>query len=155
PADAPVWPGSWPRHSSEMIRADLERAGVPYVDAAGRYRDFHALRHRFATELARANVPVKAAQALMRHSTSRLTRATYSHAHPHRVEGAVDRLPPLPTAGPDRTEAAAARATGTGGRISNLVSHHFPTGGDASGRFGAGTGGSTPGEGGERNPLDC
>ncbi|MCD7896242.1 MAG: tyrosine-type recombinase/integrase, partial [Planctomycetaceae bacterium] len=38
---------------AKMLKADCEAAGVDYVDEAGRYGDFHALRHTFITNLAR------------------------------------------------------------------------------------------------------
>jgi integrase len=131
---APVWPRSWVNRSAEMLRADLKRVGIPYVDSNGRYRDFHALRHRFGSELARANVPPKVAQTLMRHSTITLTMDHYSHVGLYDTAGALDKLPPLPGRG-DPTEAAAARATGTDGRpISERLSLHFPYEGDGTGR---------------------
>jgi integrase len=39
------------RQVIRMFRKDLEAAGIPYIDAAGRYGDFHALRHTFITNL--------------------------------------------------------------------------------------------------------
>ncbi len=33
------------RNSAKMFREDVEATGLPYVDAAGRYADFHCLRH--------------------------------------------------------------------------------------------------------------
>jgi integrase len=151
-ADAPVWPGTWAKRSSDMLRADLERAGIPYVDAEGRYRDFHSLRHRFGTSLALANVPPKVAQTLMRHSSITLTLDRYSHAGLYDVAGALDNLPPLPA-----TEPEALRATGTDGRpISDRLAHYLPTAGDGSGRELAGRGGevgSIPEDSGGRKPL--
>ena len=51
---------------------------LPFVDADGGRFDFHALRSQFATELARANVSLAAAQKLMRHSTPALTSNHYT-----------------------------------------------------------------------------
>jgi integrase len=116
-AGAAVWPGSWAERSSEMLQADLARAGIPYVDAEGRYRDFHALRHRFGTALALANVPPKVAQSLMRHSSITLTMDRYSHAGLFDVAGALEKLPPLPKGGPPKSEPAALPATGTDGPV--------------------------------------
>jgi integrase len=79
PADAPVWPGTWPKRAADMLRIDLERSGVAYLDGDGRYRDFHSLRHRFGTALALANVPPKVIQSLMRHSTITLTMDRYAN----------------------------------------------------------------------------
>ena len=68
------------KKTSKMMRLDLERAGVPYVDAEGRVADFHANRHTFITNLCRAGVAPKVAQSLARHSTITLTMDVYSHA---------------------------------------------------------------------------
>jgi integrase len=135
---APVWPGPWWKRSALILRHDLERAEVPYVDEDGRYRDFHSLRHRFGSELARANVPPKVAQTLMRHSTITLTMDRYAHVQVFHTAGALDKLPPLPGRAPS-PETAAMQATGTDGQpISERFAHHLPT---AGGRIGAGCGG--------------
>ena len=133
---APLWPGSWVGKAAKMLRGDLERAGVPYVDGDGRYRDFHSLRHRFGSELARANVPPKVAQELMRHSTIVLTMDRYSHVGLHDTAGALDKLPPLPGHGAS-TEAA--RMTGTDAITSDTKWQRSDSG---TGRDGADSGGS-------------
>ena len=76
-----------------MMRLDLERAGVPYVDAEGRVADFHANRHTFITNLCRAGVAPKVAQSLARHSTITLTMDVYSHADSGERVAAVRSLP--------------------------------------------------------------
>jgi integrase len=131
-ADAPVWPGTWVERSARMLRNDLERAGVAYVDGEGRFRDFHSLRHRFGSELALANVPPKVAQTLMRHSTITLTLDRYSHVGLYDTAGALDRLPAIPGPSP-QTEPTSIRATGTdGGHINDLVGHYLATGGEGN-----------------------
>ena len=40
--------------TAEMLRQDLEAAGVAYVDEGGRVLDFHGLRHTFVTNLSHA-----------------------------------------------------------------------------------------------------
>ena len=47
-----------------MLRDDLEAAGIPYVDAAGLYADFHALRHSFVSLITKGGVHPKIAQRL-------------------------------------------------------------------------------------------
>ena len=71
--------GKLTKHTAEMIRADLEAAGISYRDASGRVADFHALRHSYVTALAKSNAPVKIVQSLARHSTPSLTLGVYSH----------------------------------------------------------------------------
>ena len=75
PAGRPVWPGKWAsqRHGAEMIRIDLTAADIEAEDDRGRVLDFHALRHTFISNLARAGVHPRNAQALARHSTIDLT----------------------------------------------------------------------------------
>src|SRR5262249_3987470 len=98
PVGSPVWPGTWGERAARMVRDDLERAGIPYQDAAGRYFDFHALRHQFVSRLALSGVSVKAAQTLARHSTVTLTMDRYAHAGLKDTAEALDRLPVLPGA---------------------------------------------------------
>jgi integrase len=66
-------------HTSRMIKADLERAGIPFIDEQGRYFDFHSLRHQTGTLLAASGVHPKTAQDIMRHSDINLTMSLYTH----------------------------------------------------------------------------
>ena len=47
PRDKAVWLGKWFEDAAEMLRVDLEAAGIPYRDEAGQVADFHALRHSY------------------------------------------------------------------------------------------------------------
>ena len=91
-----IWSGNWPEKASVMLRRDLEAAGVAYQDEAGRYLDFHSLRHTFGTNLAKAGVAPKVAQELMRHSDVNLTLGIYSHVGMQDLAGAVEKLPAMP-----------------------------------------------------------
>jgi integrase len=84
-----LWPlkGSRP---AEMIRFDLEAAGVPYVDARGRYADFHSLRTTFATWVG-TEAPGMAV-SLARHSDPRLTFGTYHDPSGDRKRAAVESI---------------------------------------------------------------
>jgi integrase len=97
PAGEPVWPGKWAkeRRGAEMIRIDLTAAGIDDEDDRGRVVDFHALRHSFISNLARAGVHPRNAQALARHSTIDLTMNTYSHVSMTDLRRDVERLPAL------------------------------------------------------------
>ena len=57
PEGEPVWPGTWWTRAADMIRIDLEAAGLPYA-VEGRdgplYADLHALRHSFVALLDRS-----------------------------------------------------------------------------------------------------
>jgi hypothetical protein len=72
-------------------------AGVRHqgVDEHGRHLDFHALRHTFATMLARAGVSPRVAMELMRHSDMRLTAKTYTDAMSLPLFGELDKITPL------------------------------------------------------------
>lgn len=60
---------SWQTAVRKAFRADLEAAGVKDLDDPLGPLDFHSLRHSFLTNLARAGVHARTAQALARHST--------------------------------------------------------------------------------------
>ncbi len=96
--------------TAPMIRADLADAGIDYVDDAGRYRDFHALRHTTGSWLAANGVHPKVAQAIMRHSDINLTMSRYTHIFRGQEAAAVAKLPDLST--PDHQSQ---KATGTDG----------------------------------------
>jgi integrase len=78
-----------------MLQADLKAAGIPYRDEAGKYADWHALRHSFISFLVEADVHPRVAQLLARHSTITLTMDRYSHVLREREIDAIGRLPAL------------------------------------------------------------
>lgn len=81
--------------TARMIRIDLEAGGIPYIDAAGEYADFHALRHTFGTNLSEAGVLPKIMQELMRHSRMELTMKIYTHTQLEARSQALKNLPDL------------------------------------------------------------
>jgi len=103
--------------TADMFRADLEAAGIPYIDESGRRADFHALRHTFITNLARSGVHPKVAQALARHSTITLTLDRYSHTVLTDLSEAVSVLPDLDAA--DASEAGQRRQVVGAGPVNN------------------------------------
>jgi integrase/recombinase XerD len=64
---------------AKMIKSDLESVNLKYKNDAGHIADFHALRHTYITNLARAGIHPKIAMDLARHSDINLTLARYSH----------------------------------------------------------------------------
>src|SRR4029450_585212 len=114
-AGQPVWGGPWAsaRRGAEMLRIDLEAAGIPYVvegPDGPLYADFHALRHTYLTLGGRAGIDLRTLQELAGHSTPMLT-ARYSHRRLYDLAGAIEKLPSfLP--GPPDTSAAELRQTG-------------------------------------------
>ena len=68
---------------------------LKYQDSQGRFADFHSLRHTFITNLARANVAPKTAQALARHCDIRLTMDVYTHVEQEEQATAIRGLPSL------------------------------------------------------------
>jgi integrase len=95
PTDQRLWPGSWWKNAAEMLRIDLEAAGIPYEDAAGCVFDFHGTRHKFISDLAASGVHPKMAQVLARHSTITLTMDHYTHLELHDQTAALEKLPGL------------------------------------------------------------
>ena len=67
-----------PSKPGKMIKADLERAGISYIDN-GRVCDFHALRATGITHVVRRGVDPATAQRFARHSDVRLTLDVYTH----------------------------------------------------------------------------
>ena len=65
------------------------------TDERGRTIDIHALRHTFGTHLCRAGVPLRTAQAAMRHSEPSLTANVYTDPKLLDVAGALEALPAL------------------------------------------------------------
>jgi len=110
---ARVFPGFNPNKAAKMLRKDLEAAGIPYEDGAGRVADFHALRHTFISNLTRGGVSPKIAQSLARHGSIGLTMDTYTHIGLHDERAALDALPCLPDSTTDQCNSAVARKTGT------------------------------------------
>src|SRR5262249_46343164 len=94
-------------------RSRREQSSVlAYRDKACRVFDFHALRHQFISNLAASGVHPKVAQSLARHSTITLTMDRYTHVGLLDQTSALEKLPSLPTAEPDKEEITL-QATGT------------------------------------------
>jgi len=113
--------------TAEMIQEDLAateekdekgniiRAAISYTDSAGRFRDFHALRHTCGSWLAGLGIHPKTIQTIMRHGDINLTMSRYSHALQNQTAEAVAKLPSLPISGPEDQ-----KATGTDGKRIDL-----------------------------------
>jgi hypothetical protein len=138
------------RHAAKMLWVDLAAANarlreergltaadpdpLPYRDDLGRVADFHSLRTRFGSELARAGVHPKKAQELLGHRSVELTMKHYSVLGLKDLRPAVESLPGIrPT---DRAEAATetdGKAAGTRKpRAPKRASNKHPFGPDSS-----------------------
>ncbi len=102
-----AWLNEAAKDERELKRRE-ETSFLRFCDDAGRVVDFHALRHCFITNLARANVHPKRAQTLARHSTITLTMDHYTHTSRGELAEALNGLPDL-----SRQSAERQRATGT------------------------------------------
>lgn len=92
----PVWPGSWADDPVEMLRPDLDAAGIPYAiegPDGPLFADFHALRHSYISLLDKAGATLKEAMQLARHSDPKLTMAVYGRASIADLAAAVEGLP--------------------------------------------------------------
>lgn len=90
-------------HTSNLRRIFLrliEDAGIAKVDEQGRQIDIHALRHTFASRLARKGVGVAQAQRLMGHSDPKLTMRAYTHLGVEDLRGAIAAI----SAGPEQSK---------------------------------------------------
>jgi integrase len=86
---------AWGRPTNNPMRIFdrvLERAGIARVDAQGQKLDIHALRHAFATRLARRGVALVHAQRLLGHSDPKLTARVYTHLDAEDLRGAIASL---------------------------------------------------------------
>jgi integrase len=93
---ARIWPRSWDVRAADMLKIDLEAAGIPYAVEGPDgllYADFHALRHTYCTMLDGSGASTKARQDLARHSTAKLTLDRYSHSDLADRAAAVAKLP--------------------------------------------------------------
>ena len=84
-----------PKAFCKILNRDLGAAGIPKRDDRGRTIDVHALRHTFGTNLSKAGVSPRVAQAAMRHSTIDLTMNVYTDPRLLDVQGAVESLPSM------------------------------------------------------------
>lgn len=78
-----------PRTMQNRYRSLLKRAGVPY-------RNFHALRHTYATRCIEQNVDVKSVSEMLGHSDVRITLQTYVHVSLRHKQQAVQSICFLP-----------------------------------------------------------
>jgi hypothetical protein len=92
---------------AKMVKADLADAGIDYVDDAGRYADFHSLRHTTGSLLAASSVHPKASQSIMRHADINLTMSRYTHIFRGQESEAVARLPNLSLPSKEKQQAVA------------------------------------------------
>jgi integrase len=90
-----------------VLERDLAYAGIPKRDDLGRTVDLHAFRTSLCTHLNRAGVPLRTAQAVMRHSNPSLTANIYTDPTLLDTAAAVGQLPACPT----MTESGKAIAT--------------------------------------------
>jgi integrase len=111
PADLAVF--NVPTGLVRIFDRDLKAAKIEKRDDRNRTLDVHALRTTFRTLLSKGGVPLRTAQAAMRHSDPSLIANVYTDPRLLDVAGSLDALPPLPLYG--RPEAARALATGTTG----------------------------------------
>jgi integrase len=129
-----------PHNTARMLRADLERAGIPYK-LEGRVFDFHALRHQSGAFLVAAGLDVKTVQKHMRHSTAALTLDTYGHVLEESEARAAAAMPDFD----EKAQHPAQRETGFDVRRRSLM---FGEGGGMN----AAGGGKTDWSRGESNP---
>jgi integrase len=110
----PLWPGNWFDNAADMLRHDLDDAGIPYEVQGPEgplYADFHSLRHSYIALLDKTGATLKEAMRLARHSDPKLTMAVYGRAALHDLAAAVSRLPSLSPE--NRPRAAEGGAPGT------------------------------------------
>ncbi len=78
---------------ANMLRADLEAAGIDHKDNGEGKIDFHSLRHTTGSLLAASGTHPKVAQSIMRHSDINLTMSRYTHIFRGQESEAIANLP--------------------------------------------------------------
>lgn len=73
------------RNLTRSYTRHLKKIGLPY-------RNFHALRHTYATRLFENNVPIKTVQALLGHKDIGTTMNIYTHVMPEKMTNEVQCL---------------------------------------------------------------
>jgi len=107
-----------PKKTAVMLKEDLAVAKIPYIDDAGRYADFHALRHSTGSLLAASGAHPKVVQSIMRHSDINMTMSRYTHIFRGQESEAVAGLPDLSLPSKESKKAV---ATGTDNRPVDTV----------------------------------
>ena len=130
PGDTPLF--NVPTGLVRILNRDLRLAGIPKRDDRGWTVDVHSLRHSFGTLMEKGGVPLRTAQAAMRHSDPSLTANVYTDPRLLDVAGALDALPVLPLE--DRPCAEPKRATGTFDVAASLAPMLAPTPDDSGTR---------------------
>lgn len=107
-----------PRTMQNRYRSLLKRAGVPY-------RNFHALRHTYATRCIEQNVDVKSVSEMLGHSDVRITLQTYVHVSLRHKQQAVQSICFLPICGnadlaPSEIPSGAAKAAARHGAAAQI-----------------------------------
>lgn len=97
PTDTPVL--GVPTGLTRIFDRDLAVAGIAKRDERNRVVDVHALRVTFGTHLCAAGVPLRTAQAAMRHSKPELTANIYTDPKLLDIAGALAALPTLSETG--------------------------------------------------------
>jgi len=123
PADVSVF--VVPSGLVQILDRDLAFAGIPKRDDRGRTIDVHALRHTFGTQLSKAGVAPRTAQAAMRHSTIDLTMNVYTDPRLLDVHGALESLPALSLTGEPADQPQTVKATGTDDSVARKFAPGF------------------------------
>lgn len=93
-----LFPGLKQRKTYKAIKTDLTSAGIPYKDSAGKFADFHSLRHTFITRAWRSGATPDVVRALARHCDITMTMR-YTHTTQAAQVDAMLNMPKLPTVG--------------------------------------------------------
>jgi hypothetical protein len=112
PGDTPLF--KVPSGLIHIFDRDLRAAGIAKRDERGRTLDVHALRTTFGSLLSKGGVPLRTAQAAMRHSDPSLTANVYTDPKLLDVSGTLDALPSLPLDRVSGLDPERARTVATG-----------------------------------------
>ena len=109
-----------PEKTADMMKEYLAAAKIPYVDDAGLFADFHALRHVTGSLLVKAGIHPKVSQSLMQHSDINPTMSKYTHIFRGQESEAVEKLPDLSLPSQQNQQALATGKNGKNNWSQNL-----------------------------------
>lgn len=112
-----------------ILRRLLLAAGIPELDDSGCKVDIHALRHTFATRLARFGVPLQKTQKAMGHSDPKLTADIYAHLDVDDLRDGIEELPSLEPQDVQLSPPLSATGTEIGDANTMAAICHHPSGG--------------------------
>jgi integrase len=97
--DSPAWPGNWFQKAADLIRVDLDGAGLPHTkpgrDGRAQPVSFYSLRHSAGVLLESGGATLREVMTFMRHKDPKLTLRTYGRLQLADRGKTIEKMPRL------------------------------------------------------------